>query len=338
MSEPTPQTGRDETRQVAAIRDEHGARPRRKSKRARSFWNQGGNCLLLILLGVVFLIGGVLGGVAGGSFLLWVNHPEGVAYWPQTPTPTLTPTVTPAPVELPTPTSTPEPAPTALIEDIIAETIPSVVTIINYQNNGLATVSPDDGRVVGSGIIVDERGYVATNYHVIENSRELRVILTDGREFIGELVASQPEEDLGMVKINAINLVAVKWGDSTTIRPGQTVYAIGSPLGDFPSSISQGVVSGLNRALEMDDSRVIDGLIQTDAAINRGSSGGPLINIHGEVIGLNTFIIRESEDRGIAEGIAFSIPSNEVRAHLMPWMAAHSGAAQPIPAGGETEH
>jgi serine protease Do len=105
-------------------------------------------------------------------------------------------------------------------------------------------------------------------------------------------------------------------------------------LGDFPGSVSFGIVSGLNRALEI-DKYVIDGLIQTDAAINRGSSGGPLINPHGQVVGLNTFIIRESEERGVAEGIAFAIPAETAKSFLIPWIAAHTGESVPIPASGE---
>jgi len=140
---------------------------------------------------------------------------------------------------------------------------------------------------------------------------------------------------MAILKVNLDDLRAIKWGDSSTIRLGQAVYAIGSPLGDFPNSVSFGIVSGLNRALEMED-HVIDGLIQTDAAINRGSSGGPLINTHGEMIGINTFIIRESEDRGVAEGIAFAIPADIAKNLLSPWVAAHSGEAVPIPASGET--
>ena len=102
------------------------------------------------------------------------------------------------------------------------------------------------------------------------------------------------------------------------------------------SSVSFGIVSGLNRALEI-DKYVIDGLIQTDAAINRGSSGGPLINLDGDVVGINTFIIRESEERGVAEGIAFAIPSETAKNLLIPWIAAYTGESVPIPASEETE-
>jgi len=291
-------------------------------------------CLLLLLLGVVFLLGGILGGVVGGGMLLWVNNPENTALLSESATPTPIPSPTPAPAATPTPTLTPEPIVTPAMEDIIAQTIPSVVTVINQQDQ-VITFNDDEGQVVGSGVIVDERGYIATNHHVIQNSGDLRVILADGREVFAELVAADPTEDLAILKVSLDGLQAITWGDSGTVRLGQEVYAIGSPLGDFPNSVSFGIISGLNRALEMKE-HVIDGLIQTDAAINRGSSGGPLINAHGEMIGINTFIIRESEDRGVAEGIAFAIPADSAKNLLTPWIAAHSGESVPIPASGET--
>ncbi|RME72342.1 MAG: hypothetical protein D6784_13720, partial [Chloroflexi bacterium] len=240
---------------------------------------------------------------------------------------------TPAPAATPTPTPTPTPQSTPAIEDVIARILPSVVTVINQQF--VPGFSQEEGRVVGSGVIVDERGYIATNNHVIDNPGELHVIFADGREALAELVAADPGQDLALLKVSLGDLPAILWGDSSTVRLGQEVYAIGSPLGDFPNSVSFGIVSGLNRALEMNE-HVIEGLIQTDAAINRGSSGGPLINRRGEMIGINTFIIRESEDRGIAEGIAFAIPVNTAKQLLLPWIAAHSGEPIPIPVSGET--
>ena len=220
------------------------------------------------------------------------------------------------------------------MEDKIAAIIPSVVTVINQQDQNFS-FNPEEGRVVGSGVIIDEQGYIATNHHVIENFGELRVVLSDGRNVEASLIISDPAEDLALIKVQIDGLTAIRWGDSTTVRPGQIVYAIGSPLGDFPNSVSFGIVSGLNRALEMDD-YVIDGLIQTDAAINRGSSGGPLINTEGEMIGINTFIIRESEDRGVAEGIAFALPTHTAKILLQPWVAAHNGETIPIPAAEDT--
>ncbi len=290
-------------------------------------------CLLLSFGGFLLFVGGIMGGLVSGVFLMSLMGPSGLLASAPTPTATVIHTPTPAPASTYTPTPTVVPTATPAMEDIIADIIPSVVTIINQQNYGLS-FNPDEGRVVGSGIIIDHRGYIATNHHVIENPGELRVILADGRNLEAVLVISDPTEDLAIVKIAADSLIPIHWGNSDTVRPGQAVYAIGSPLGDFPNSVSFGIVSGLNRALEMEE-HVIDGLIQTDAAINRGSSGGPLINTRGEMIGINTFIIRESEDRGVAEGIAFALPSETAKNLLFPWIAAHSGESVPIPASGE---
>ena len=294
-------------------------------------------CLLVLLVGGAFLMGGLVGGLAGGSLLLSLlnDGPEAAVAVVFTPTSLPVSTPTSLPVQIPSPSPTvPPPSPTPAMEDIIAGIIPSVVTVINEQHHDNFSLSPEDSRVVGSGVIVDNRGYIATNHHVIENPGILRVVLADGRDFVAELVVSDPSEDLAIVKVNADNLTAINWGDSATVRPGQAVYAIGSPLGDFPSSVSFGVVSGLNRALEMNDF-VIDGLIQTDAAINRGSSGGPLINSQGQMIGINTFIIRESEERGVAEGIAFALPTNAAKEMILPWIAAYSGDNVAIPAAEE---
>jgi S1-C subfamily serine protease len=293
-----------------------------------------GGCLLVSLLAIAFAVGGVLGGVIGGGMLLWAGNGGSISLG-STPTATHTPLPTPAPAETPTPSPTPQPPSTASPSDVIESVLPSVVTVINQQVPNFAPQT-DEGRVVGSGVVVDSRGYIATNNHVVDNPGELKVMLADGRETVAELVAANPAEDLAILKIEITGIPAIEWANSRNVRPGQVVYAIGSPLGDFPSSVSFGIISGQNRALEIDNF-VIDGLIQTDAAINRGSSGGPLITPEGKVIGINTFIIRESEERGIAEGIAFAIPSEKAKNLLIPWIAAHTGESVPIPAAEESK-
>lgn len=312
------------------------SRPAQRSATVSEFsYISPSSCLFVALLGMTFLTGGILGGAVGGGMLLWFGRSNDVRAVSAAPTPTTLPTPTPAPAEkppTPTPTPKPQPAATPSVEDIIAKAIPSVVTVINQQNNSfLLQGMLDEGRVVGSGVVIDPRGYIATNNHVVDKPGELSTVLADGRVFPAELIAANPAEDLAIIKIGLSDLQPIEWGDSTKVRPGQIVYAIGSPLGDFPNSVSFGIVSGLNRALEI-DKFVIDGLIQTDAAINRGSSGGPLINLEGKVVGINTFIIRESEERGIAEGIAFSIPADTAKNLLIPWIAAHTGESIPIPA------
>jgi 2-alkenal reductase len=324
----------DKTRRVIAIKTGKPASSAEAPPAVPSslFGGMSG-CMLVSILGIVFVVGGILGGLAGGGVVLWAGNADSLALVGITPTPTLlpTPTLMPAATFTPVPTPVPSVTPPSA-EDVIAAIFPSVVTVINQQNNTFS-INPKDDRVLGSGVMIDARGYIATNHHVVENANGLSVILADGREVVAQLITSDPGEDLAIIKISGENLTPIKWGDSTRVRPGQMVYAIGSPLGDFPNSVSLGIVSGLNRALEMNN-HVIDGLIQTDAAINRGSSGGPLINAKGEMIGINTFIIRESEDRGVAEGIAFAIPAEKARKILFPWMAAHSGEAAPIPASG----
>ncbi|MCB0193025.1 MAG: trypsin-like peptidase domain-containing protein [Anaerolineae bacterium] len=312
---------------------------RKKSLKTDPLFLDGSNgCLFVSLLSVAFVVGGILGGVVGGGLLLWFTSSEGsaLAGAAHTPTPSFTPTPIPVDTAVPSPTPPPEPIVTPAVEDVIDHVIPSVVTVINQQKNNIVPQSIlDEGRVVGSGVIIDSRGYIATNNHVVDVPGQLKVTLSDGRELAAALIAANPAEDLAIVKVDATDLPTIEWGNSHKIRLGQVVYAIGSPLGDFPNSVSFGIVSGLNRALEI-DKFVIDGLIQTDAAINRGSSGGPLINLEGKVIGINTFIIRESEERGIAEGIAFSIPADTAKNLLIPWIAAHTGESVPIPAAEES--
>lgn len=298
-------------------------------------WGGLNGCILVFVFSLAFLAGGFFGGMMGGGLVLWANSPQGAALLVGTPTSTPLPTPTPQPVATSTPTPIPQPVATLSTEDIIGQIIPSVVTVINQQQVQSFNLAPEEGRVVGSGVIVDSRGYIATNHHVIENPGLLSVILANGQTVEAQLITTDPNQDLALLKVGVADLPAVYWGDSRAIRPGQAVYAIGSPLGDFPSSVSFGIVSGLSRALEI-NGHVIDGLIQTDAAINRGSSGGPLVNNKGEVIGINTFIIRESEDRGVAEGIAFAIPAATAQNLLNAWMSAASGESVPIPASGET--
>jgi len=287
------------------------------------------SCLVIAVLGFVFFVGSLIGGIAGGGLtLMATGNSDQLSFIGATPTPS--PSPSPAPVATVTPTPTIPPLTRPIIEDVLSNVMRSVVTVINNHDPNYHI--NDEGRVVGSGVIIDNRGYIATNNHVVKNPGQLSVVLFDGREIEAQLIAQKEERDLAVLKISLINLQIVQWADSSKARPGQTVYAVGSPLGDFPNSVSIGIISGLNRALEM-DGYVIDNLIQTDAAINRGSSGGPLINTIGDVVGLNTFIIRESEERGIAEGIAFAIPAQNVMDFVLPVVTAHSAEAEVIPTG-----
>jgi S1-C subfamily serine protease len=189
-------------------------------------------------------------------------------------------------------------------------------------------------RIRGSGTIIDTRGYIATNYHVVQGAGQLTVILATGQELPARLVALDAQREMALVRVEHENLPVAVWGDSNAVRLGEWVVAIGSALGDFPNSVTVGVISGINRSVDLDGNVRISGLIQTDAAINKGNSGGPLVNQHGEVIGINTFLIRENRRVGVAEGISFAIPSALAREILEQWIAAdtHRAASEsPLP-------
>jgi serine protease Do len=165
---------------------------------------------------------------------------------------------------------------------------------------------------IGSGIIISPDGYIVTNNHVIDGAMEIRVTLNDRRVFKAKLIGADKLTDLAVIKVNATGLPSIAWGDSGKLHPGQTVLAFGSPFGSLQFSVTRGIVSALNRPNpDTDDRRKPGDFIQTDAAINPGNSGGPLVNAHGELVGINTFIISGS---GSFAGAGFAIPSQIVRA------------------------
>jgi serine protease Do len=165
---------------------------------------------------------------------------------------------------------------------------------------------------IGSGIIVSPDGYIVTNNHVVDGATQIRVTLNDRRVFQAKLVGVDKLNDLAVIKIDAKDLTSIAWGDSTKLHPGQTVLAFGSPFGYFQFSVTRGIISALNRPNPYsDDPRKPGAFIQTDAAINPGNSGGPLVDAHGELVGINTFIISGS---GSFAGAGFAIPSQIVRA------------------------
>jgi serine protease Do len=165
---------------------------------------------------------------------------------------------------------------------------------------------------VGSGIIISPDGYIVTNDHVVDGATDIKVTLNDRRILNAKVVGVDKLNDLAVLKVSASNLPSVVWGDSTKLQPGQTVLAFGSPFGYFQFSVTRGIVSAVNRPNPYsDDARKPGAYIQTDAAINPGNSGGPLVDAHGELIGINTFII---SNNGSFAGAGFAIPSQIVRA------------------------
>ncbi|MEX0778141.1 MAG: DegQ family serine endoprotease [Balneolales bacterium] len=158
---------------------------------------------------------------------------------------------------------------------------------------------------LGSGVIVSQDGYILTNNHVIANAETIYVGLENGDSMEAEIVGTDPESDIAVLRVDAENLPYLTFGDSENLRPGEMVLAIGSPLSEgLAHSVSQGIVSATGRGLGL---MQFENFIQTDAAINRGNSGGPLINMNGEIIGINTAIASQS---GGFQGVGFAIPSN----------------------------
>ena len=178
----------------------------------------------------------------------------------------------------------------------------------------------------GSGSIIDARGHVLTNHHVVANAQKLEVTLADGSKWPAKLVGSDPDNDLAVIKIEAPRekLKVIPMGDSKNLRIGQKVLAIGNPFG-FERTLTTGVISSLGRTIRSEVGTLIEDVIQTDAAINPGNSGGPLLNSAGEIIGINSAIISPS---GGNVGIGFAIPVNTVK-QVVPELIAKGYVTYP---------
>jgi S1-C subfamily serine protease len=188
---------------------------------------------------------------------------------------------------------------------------PAVANILTKATEYDFFMDPVPVEGAGSGFVIDPRGYILTNFHVVEGAQSIEVVLGDQTHFPAKFIGADQRNDVALLKIDpkAKHLVALSLGDSGKLQVGQKVLAIGNPFG-FQSTLTTGVVSALGRTVQTSQTTFIDEAIQTDAAINRGNSGGPLINSHGEVIGINSAIYTPS---GTTAGIGFAIPINTAK-------------------------
>jgi len=194
---------------------------------------------------------------------------------------------------------------------VYREASPAVANILTKATEYDFFMDPVPVEGAGSGFVIDARGYILTNYHVVEGAQSIEVVLGDQSRFPAKFVGADQRNDVALLKIEpkGKHLAALSLGDSGSLQVGQKVLAIGNPFG-FQSTLTTGVVSALGRTVQTSQTTFIDEAIQTDAAINRGNSGGPLINTHGEVIGINSAIYTPS---GTTAGIGFAIPINTAK-------------------------
>jgi serine protease Do len=201
------------------------------------------------------------------------------------------------------------------ITEAVQKVGPAVVTVVGtipgQQTNFGFT---GDQTVSGSGVFISDQGYILTNNHVVEGTQEVDIILSDGTEQTAEIVGTDLFADIAVLKTDGNVPAVAALGNSDALDPGETVIAIGSPLGTFKNTVTVGVVSGTGRTIDAGNGFQMENLIQTDAAINHGNSGGPLVNLAAEVVGINTLVVRNTNGGDVAEGLGFAIPVNTAQA------------------------
>ena len=191
-------------------------------------------------------------------------------------------------------------------QDVYEKVMPSVVSITCYDSRSASS---------GTGVIMDAGGYIITNAHVVEDAQRINVLLTDGRELEARCVGADALSDLAVLRVSAIGLTPAEFGDSSSLRVGDEVVAIGDPLGvELRGTMTNGIISGINRDIKSGNRTLT--LLQTTAALNTGNSGGPLVNCYGQVVGINTMKIGDYASASGVEGLGFAIPITSVQTVL----------------------
>jgi S1-C subfamily serine protease len=250
------------------------------------------------LIVVLVLFSAMVGGLAGGAFGYWAARAAAQE------TPVANELVAQAPV-------TDQPVSDnglSVVEQQMVEEESATISAVQRVQPAVVTVLNEGplGSGSGSGVIISQDGYIVTNKHVVEGAQQLSVLFSDGRQAEARLIGTFELTDLAVVKVDEPVPAVAEFGNSDALQPGARVIAIGSALGRFQNTVTTGIVSALNR--QVGD---LTGLIQTDAPINSGNSGGPLLNSAGQVIGINTLVVRGGTSE--AEGLGFAIPSSTVQ-------------------------
>lgn len=264
--------------------------------------------ILILSLFIITLIVGAASGFVGGYVArdLVVPQPVAISTQPNTPS-----------------TTAIDSTQTGL-ESLIKQVTPSVVNITATTQSPGYFGQSQNLQSAGTGMIISANGYILTNKHIISSgSSSVSVQMTDGKQYTAQVIAQDPNNDLAILKINATNLTPVRLGDSSSAVLGQPVIAIGNTLGQFQNTVTQGIISGLNRSILAGNSvyyqESLTGLLQTDAAINPGNSGGPIVDqSSGTVIGIST-----ATSSG-AQSIGFVIPINQAKSFINSYVTAPS--------------
>jgi S1-C subfamily serine protease len=279
----------------------------------------------------------VVSSILGGLFVLWLADPGSRhSVMAQQP-----PTISSGPrlpnFEEPAPQRT-VPRPSAALFDASGLSPDEVISVSVYDRNnkGVVNITTKSVNTIllldvssegsGSGSVIDREGHILTNFHVIEEAQEVGVTLFDGKTYDAKLVGADPNNDIAVIKIDAPRdvLFPIEVGDSSELRVGMRVFAIGNPFG-LERTMTTGIVSSLNRSLQVRGTRSIKSIIQIDAAVNPGNSGGPLLNSHGRLIGMNTAIASRN---GQSAGVGFAIPSTLIT-RVVPQLIAHGRVIRP---------